>query len=76
MNAKKALSLMICLLLAVSCFAQMPKGKPSPRGKAELKAGDGSITIDYGRPSLSGPAINPMRRRPRSIRCCVAHAAP
>ena len=57
MNVKKALALMICVLLAVSCFAQMPKGKPSPRGKAELKAGDGSITIDYGRPSLNGPAV-------------------
>jgi hypothetical protein len=26
----------------------------SARGKAELKAGDGSITIDYGRPTLKG----------------------
>jgi hypothetical protein len=55
MNAKKALALMICLLVVVSCFAQMPK--QSSRGKAELNAGAGSITIDYGRPSLNGPAV-------------------
>src|SRR5512147_1257811 len=53
MNSRKALALMICVLLfAVACFAQMPKG--NPRGKAELKAGSGSITIDYGRPDLKG----------------------
>jgi len=51
MNLKKMLMLTVCALLAVSCFAQMPKGN---RGKAELKAGTGSITIDYGRPSLQG----------------------
>jgi hypothetical protein len=50
MNLKKSLLLVISLLLAVSCFAQMG----GPRGKAELKAGDGSITIDYGRPDLKG----------------------
>jgi len=53
MNSRKALALMGCVLLvAVACFAQMPKG--NPRGKAELKAGSGSITIDYGRPDLKG----------------------
>jgi len=51
MNPKKALALAVALLLAVSCFAQM---RGNPRGKAELKAGTGSITIDYGRPSLKG----------------------
>jgi hypothetical protein len=50
---KKALALTICLLLAVSCFAQMGK-TPPVRGKAELKAGAGSITIDFGRPELKG----------------------
>jgi hypothetical protein len=50
---KKALALMICLLLAVSCFAQMGKTPPA-RGKAELKAGSASITIDYGRPDMKG----------------------
>lgn len=49
MSLKKALGLMVCVLLAVSCFAQM-----GSRGKAELKAGASSITIDYGQPALKG----------------------
>jgi hypothetical protein len=48
MNLKKALGLTVCVFLAVSCFAQ------GGRGKAELKAGASSITIDYGRPALKG----------------------
>lgn len=48
MNQKKVLALTVCMLLVVSCFAQ------GSRGKAELKAGSGSITIDYGRPVLKG----------------------
>lgn len=48
MNLKKALALTFCVFLVVSCFAQ------GNRGKAELKAGNGSITIDYGRPVLKG----------------------
>ena len=48
MNRKKTLILTVCILLAVSCFAQMQ------RGKAEMKAGDSSITIDYGQPALKG----------------------
>jgi hypothetical protein len=48
MNLKKALALAVCLFMAVSCFAQ------GGRGKAELTAGSGSITIDYGRPALKG----------------------
>jgi hypothetical protein len=48
MNFKKALGLLFCIAMAVSCFAQ------GSRGKAELKAGSGSITIDYGRPALKG----------------------
>ncbi len=48
MNLRKALALMVCVLLAVSCFAQ------GSRGKAELKAGAGIISIDYGRPVLKG----------------------
>jgi hypothetical protein len=51
MNFKKALGLLVCVVLAVSCFAQM---KMPPRGKAELKAGTGIITVDYGRPELKG----------------------
>jgi len=49
MNYKKALLSLVCVALAVSCFAQMP-----PRGKAELSAGTGSVTVDYGRPELKG----------------------
>ncbi|MBP1622209.1 MAG: hypothetical protein H6Q07_229 [Acidobacteria bacterium] len=52
MSLKRSIALMVCVLLAVYCFAQMPKG--NPRGKAELKAGAGTITIDYGRPDLKG----------------------
>ena len=48
MNLKKTVGLMVCVLLAVSCFAQMK------RAKAELKAGASSITIDYGQPALKG----------------------
>jgi hypothetical protein len=51
MNFKKALGLLVCVVLAVSCFAQMKRGV---RGKAELAAGSGSITVDYGRPELKG----------------------
>ncbi len=39
---------MICALLMTPAFAQ------GGRGKAELKAGSGSITVDYGRPVLKG----------------------
>jgi hypothetical protein len=52
MNSKKILGLLICIAIAVSCFGQMGPG--NPKGKAELKAGTGSITVDYGRPSLKG----------------------
>jgi hypothetical protein len=51
MNPKKILILTVCMLLAVSCFAQ--RGGMS-RGKAEMKAGDSAITIDYGQPALKG----------------------
>ena len=37
MNFKKALVSLICVALAVSCFAQM---KMAPRGKAELSCRD------------------------------------
>ncbi len=40
-------------VLAMPANAQ-PAGGPPARGKAEMKAGTGSITIDYGRPSLKG----------------------
>ena len=38
----------LCGILAASAFAQ------GSRGKAELNAGSGSITVDYGRPALKG----------------------
>ncbi len=39
---------LICAASILTAFAQ------GSRGKAELKTGAGSITIDYGRPSLKG----------------------
>ena len=48
MNLKKAVVLVVFVFLTVSCFAQ------GGRGKADLKAGSGSITVDYGRPALKG----------------------
>ena len=38
----------------VSAFLVAPVGAQGARGKAELKAGSGAITVDYGRPSLKG----------------------
>jgi hypothetical protein len=49
MNSRKVLGLAVCILLAATCLAQF-----GARGKAELKAGSGSITIDYGQPALKG----------------------
>lgn len=49
---KKALGLIGCGLLAA--FVAAPAAAQGARGKAEMKAGSGSITIDYGRPSLKG----------------------
>jgi Protein of unknown function (DUF2911) len=40
-------------LLAVPAGAQPPGGQAA-RGKAEMKAGSGAITVDYGRPALKG----------------------
>jgi hypothetical protein len=51
MNPKKILILTVCMLLSISCFAQ--RGGMS-RGKAEMKAGNSAITIDYGQPALKG----------------------
>ena len=42
----------LAAVLVASASAQ-PAGGPE-RGKAEMKAGTGSITLDYGRPSLKG----------------------
>jgi len=43
---------LLALALAAPALAQAPA--PAERGKAELKAGPGAITLDYGRPSLKG----------------------
>jgi hypothetical protein len=48
MSWQKPLSFLLSVLLAVHCFAQ------GDRGKAELKAGPGIITIDYGQPMSHG----------------------
>jgi hypothetical protein len=56
MTVKKTLGwsclAVLTALVTASAIAQ-PAGGPA-RGKAEMKAGGGSITIDYGRPELKG----------------------
>ena len=42
-----------CLGLLTAVLAA-PASAQAERGKAELKAGPGAITVDYGRPSLKG----------------------
>jgi hypothetical protein len=42
-----------CLGLLAALLA-VPASAQGERGKAELKAGPGAITVDYGRPSLKG----------------------
>jgi len=49
MNLRKTLGLSVCILIAATCLAKM-----GARGKVELKAGDGAITISYGQPALKG----------------------
>lgn len=52
MDFRKAAGLagvgLLCAVVAVPAFAQ------ATRGKAELKAGAGTISVDYGQPSLKG----------------------
>ena len=43
----------VCVAM-LSAFLVAPAGAQAERGKAELKAGSGAITVDYGRPSLKG----------------------
>lgn len=50
MRSKIALGLIACVLFV----AVVPGLAQGNRGKAELKAGAGTITLDYGRPSLKG----------------------
>jgi hypothetical protein len=39
---------------ALCAFLAAPVAAQAERGKAELKVGSGSMTVDYGRPSLKG----------------------
>jgi hypothetical protein len=53
MTLKKALG-WACVAALVAFAAPAAAQAPANRGKAEMKAGSGAITIDYGRPSLKG----------------------
>jgi hypothetical protein len=52
MVTKSALGCLAAAAL-VALFVGPAQAQPA-RGKAELKAGDSAITVDYGRPSLKG----------------------
>jgi hypothetical protein len=55
MTYKRTLRLFVCAIaLAAIAFPALAQGE---RGHATLKAGSGNITVDYGRPSLQGPAV-------------------
>jgi len=52
MNHRMRLSIVICVLMCgILTIGALAQGS---RGKAELKAGDGMITVDYGQPALKG----------------------
>ncbi len=55
MTLRKGMHLPLCAL-ALALIA-IPAQAQGGRGKAVLKVGSGSITIDYGRPSTKGPSI-------------------
>jgi hypothetical protein len=50
----KALGWLSCGILSACLVAPAGAQSQAARGKAELKAGSGAVTIDYGRPSLKG----------------------
>lgn len=52
MTLKKALGWTCFVVLSAVLTA--PASAQAVRGKAEMKAGTGAITVDYGRPSLKG----------------------
>ena len=54
MTLKKALGWTFVAALALAFAAPAGAQAPANRGKAEMKAGTGAITVDYGRPSLKG----------------------
>jgi hypothetical protein len=52
MTLRKSFALLACaLILLAVCVPGFSQGN---RGKAEMKAGGGAITVDYGRPVLKG----------------------
>jgi len=52
MNHRMRLSIVICVLMCgILTIGALAQGS---RGKAELKAGAGMITVDYGQPALKG----------------------
>jgi hypothetical protein len=54
MTLKKALGWTCFVALALVLTVPAGAQAPADRGKAEMKAGAGAITVDYGRPSLKG----------------------
>jgi len=56
MKFRNALGFALCLLAIAALATPMTALQMAPevRGKAELKAGSGSIAVEYGRPSLKG----------------------
>jgi len=55
MNTKRNLTRFVCALSFL--MPALPALAQGERGNAMLKAGSGNITVDYGRPSLQGPAV-------------------
>jgi hypothetical protein len=54
MTLKKALGRACVVAASLAFSAPASAQAQADRGKAEMKAGAGAITIDYGRPSLKG----------------------
>ena len=54
MSLKKIVGGTALALLSVALAVPAPAQAQGERGKAEMKAGPGAITLDYGRPSLKG----------------------
>ena len=52
MTLRKSLVLLACATILLA--AAVPGFSQGSRGKAEMKAGSGTITIDYGRPAMKG----------------------
>jgi hypothetical protein len=52
MTIRKSFASLACALMVLA--VSVPGFSQGSRGKAEMKAGGGAITIDYGRPSMKG----------------------